>query len=354
MNRLTSSLVRYALERTYDRYHVRRATSLLATLERQAGTPLSRGVRREADRYAASVLGSSRFAPWLLVYSIVAGEFREGWIPDNFYGRVVCPNVNHGLRFVADLKTFSNVVFRSNSFPDVAYLIDGTYFDRDRRRIAPERAAQIVFSESDEVIVKSDGSRQGVGVTRLSRDRFDPTETARAYPQSVLQRLISQHAFFERFRPGSATTVRITTVRTPSGTEARAAYVRFARGEGAFVRSADSVRVALDVTSGRMSSVGYTTEWSRVDRHPDSGVEFGGGAVPSYEEAVGTCVSLHAGLPHAGVIGWDLMVDAEGLVWVLEWNAKHNDIKFSEAATGPCFADLGWEKLRPVAESWLI
>jgi hypothetical protein len=29
----------------------------------------------------------------------------------------------------------------------------------------------------------------------------------------------------------------------------------------------------------------------------------------------------------------------------MEWNGWHNDIKFSEAADGPCFADLGWQNL---------
>ena len=31
---------------------------------------------------------------------------------------------------------------------------------------------------------------------------------------------------------------------------------------------------------------------------------------------------------------------------VIEWNAKHCDIKFSEASTGPCFLGLGWEKYK--------
>jgi hypothetical protein len=31
-------------------------------------------------------------------------------------------------------------------------------------------------------------------------------------------------------------------------------------------------------------------------------------------------------------------------VQVMEWNGFHNDIKFSEATQGPCFADLGFQK----------
>jgi hypothetical protein len=42
---------------------------------------------------------------------------------------------------------------------------------------------------------------------------------------------------------------------------------------------------------------------------------------------------------------WDLCIDGDGAVRVLEWNGGHNDITFSEATQGPCFADLDRETL---------
>jgi hypothetical protein len=57
------------------------------------------------------------------------------------------------------------------------------------------------------------------------------------------------------------------------------------------------------------------------------------------------CLSLHEKLPFARTIGWDVVVDQHENVAVMEWNGWHNDIKFSEAADGPCFADLGWQNL---------
>ena len=342
-------------EHVYDRGHARQALRLLAGVERQTGRRLARSLRLDADRYATAVLGSKSFAPWLYLYAAMAGEFREGWIPDNFYGRIVCPNINHSIRHVADLKTFARVMFRTDAFPDAAYLIGGRYYDLNHQCVDMARAASLIFVESDSVVLKSDTSRQGVGVVDVSRDRFDPAEIAGRYPNAVFQRLITQHEFFERFSPNSSTTLRVTTVRTPSGAnEARAAYARFACGGDTFLRSARSVRVALDLTSGRMARSGYTYDWVRVDRHPDSSAEFGGEIVPGFEAAVRTCVGLHASAPHVGAIGWDVMVDRDERVWVLEWNGKHNDIKFSEATSGPCFAGLGWEQLRPVARSWLI
>ena len=56
-------------------------------------------------------------------------------------------------------------------------------------------------------------------------------------------------------------------------------------------------------------------------------------------------MELHRSIPFVRSIGWDLIIDINDTVKVMEWNGYHNDIKFSEATQGPCFSDLGWEKL---------
>lgn len=47
-------------------------------------------------------------------------------------------------------------------------------------------------------------------------------------------------------------------------------------------------------------------------------------------------------------IGWDVTLDDQENVRIMdmEWNAGHNDIKFSEATQGPCFSDLHREWLK--------
>jgi hypothetical protein len=52
-------------------------------------------------------------------------------------------------------------------------------------------------------------------------------------------------------------------------------------------------------------------------------------------------------MPFVRCIGWDLTVDDQGAVQILEWNGGHTGIKITEATQGPCFADLNWHLLRP-------
>ena len=101
----------------------------------------------------------------------------------------------------------------------------------------------------------------------------------------------------------------------------------------------------MNVANGRFDDEGYLPNWVSTDTHPDTKQPFADQVVPSFGACVDACKSLHNKLPFTRSIGWDLIVDANEEVVMMEWNGERNDIKFSEAVTGPCFADLGWQDL---------
>jgi hypothetical protein len=116
-------------------------------------------LRKLADDYSVEVFGSKRFAPWLYVYSAFRGEFKEGWIPHNFYIKTVCPRINsQELRHVTDYKSFSNVVFKTEALPDIAYYIDGIFYNRELSVIGISALREQIFSSQKEVFVKKDNS----------------------------------------------------------------------------------------------------------------------------------------------------------------------------------------------------
>lgn len=333
----------------FHRRHRGEAAALLAAIEAERG-PSDPATARACDAWAGDVLGWRGYAPWLRVYAAVAGEFREGWIPDNYYGRVVLPAVQGPYGEVSKLKPLSRRLLRSDLIADVAYWVNGGLYDRDLRHLDRAGLASVLFAGSDRAVFKSDDSIQGAGVRVLHRSGFDPAELG-GLPSGVFQSWVDQHPLLAGFTPGSVATMRVTTVVTDDGVASvRAAYLRFGRAADTHVRSASHVRVAVDTTTGRLADHGLTPRWTRVDAHPDSGAGFTGTTVPGFDGCVAAVLQLHRGMPFARCVGWDLAVDADERPVVLEWNAGHNDIKFSEATQGPCFADMGWERLwRPAA-----
>ncbi len=71
------------------------------------------------------------------------------------------------------------------------------------------------------------------------------------------------------------------------------------------------------------------------DRHPDSGICYRDIVVPCYARAQAACLGAHARYPYAGVVGWDVCIDAEGTPRMLEWNAKSPNLWLNEALIGP-------------------
>ncbi|MCW5717665.1 MAG: hypothetical protein KIS68_07525 [Bauldia sp.] len=348
-------LLRRAKNAVYEFDARRAARQARASLEAEAdriirqlqadGSQPEPGSFRKAEEYAREVLGASDYAPWLKVYAAAAGGFRDGWIPDNYYGRIVIRRIDGRYRSAADAKTFINRVLHSPNVPDVAYVVRGLFYDRDFRLLAAGQLRDVLFADARKVIFKPEITARGRSFEEITAETLDAEKFRRAR-HGVFQRYVQQHPFFDEMTTGSATTLRLTTAIDNLGAVGvRAGYLRIARQGDRNVRSESALRVAVDLPAGRLANAGYMPDWAKVERHPDSGFAFSGQEMPAIRDATSLVVGLHGSFPQLSCIGWDICIDADGVPQILEWNTSHNDIKFSEAMTGPCFADLGWERL---------
>ena len=351
LNRVMSRLLGVRLARVgyhdpirYHKRHEEEAREALGIVESNNSSKLAPIDRRRADEYAKGVLGGREYAPWLYVYAAMAGEFRDGWIPDNFFGAVVVPRINKGLGPVTGLKTLSARILQSDAIPDIAYHVDGVFYGKDFSVIDRQMLSEIAMSAGTHVFVKADGSAQGKGVRKVaSRDLRDIDFSE--IGDCVIQAPVEQHAFFENIISGPIATLRITTVKNSLGrVEVRAAFLRLGR-RGSDRIGDTSVCVSVVDSGGRLDAFGYY-HWHRLETHPDTGASFAGARIPEYAKAVQTCVELHARVPHLTIVGWDVTISKDGCVKIFEWNGGHCDIKFSEATVGPCFTGLNWESLR--------
>lgn len=331
--------------RVRSRLSSRKAAKKLKSIESAKGR-LPDHLKAQADDYAVDVLGSKRFAPWLYVYSAIAGEFREGWIPDNYYMSVVLPAIEGRYAGLSDTRSVTAPIFGGQAgIPDSGYVVRGRMFNASLDPvISLEEFTELVFGGVERVVFKADGSDQGRGVQILDRNRF--MQTADTLPDGVIQPFIDQHEAFAEFASRSVSTLRMTSVVEPDGQIAvRAAFMRFGRDTDDYVSGDSEIIVPISSATGAFGQVGFMMDWLEIEWHPDSGVVFAGKEVPNYAACRETVERLHRRLPVVPVIGWDLTVARDGSVQVFEWNSDHSDIKFSEAASGPCFTGLGWELL---------
>lgn len=327
-----------------QQHYNREATAGLRVVESQRGRTDPAAIRR-ADEYAREVLGSADYAPWLRLYTAVSGGFREGWIPDNYYGLVVAPMKSGEVSKVALTKSFTNCVLHTDALPDLAYVIDGVYYARDYRPVSREQLSEILFADDTRTVFKADQSFRGRNVVFMTRESLSAAQQ-QGLPDGVFQAPVRQHDFFAAVSPRAAATLRITTAREPDGSiSVRSTYLRVGRASDDMVISVNQLSVPVDMATGTLGESGYTSEWRQTDAHPDTGVRFAGQAIPGFVNALQLCQTLHRSCPHMLCVGWDLCIDEHERPRLLEWNARYNGIKFPEATAGPCFRGLGWEQL---------
>jgi len=343
--------IKRTLRRTSDQRHRIAAEALLKSIELEKGK-LSRELKKRSREYAQDILGSTVFAPWLNVYSAIAGKFKEGWIPDNYYGSIVVPKLKGLYGGISKAKPLSSKLLSTDRLPDIAYYVNGLFFATSEHNstwtvLMPENVERYLFACEERVVFKIDNSSQGKGIYVFTRKAFDIGMIYKL-GNGVFQKYINQHDFFEEIMPNSVASIRLTSVVEDGGkVSCRTAYLRLGRSEDSHIKSSSAVKVPVDLASGQLQEKGYLVNWHSVVCHPDTHVVFGGKVIPKFNECVEYILETHlTKVPYCRSIGWDITVDRNEEIQLIEWNGAHNDIKFSEATQGPCFADMGWEKLR--------
>lgn len=329
----------------YDKSHVSRVESGLKVLANQ-GRILSSKDSKKSEEYAKEVLGSLDFAPWLKLYSAFRGEFLEGWIPDNYLGRVVCPAVNGDLKSICDYKTLSKQLLRTDALPDIGYRIKGNWLTGNKIPTSVTAIQSACFDSYPYVFLKKNFSFQGNGIVKLFPADFSKFDFDKA-GDFVIQAPIFQHAFLTELSPMAVATLRITTVKLPhQSAKTRLCGLRVGRKGMEYISTKDGIRIPVRPEDGSLYSHAITSDWTMLEKHPDTGATFEGKVIPHYADAVALCEQLHDRFPHLQLIGWDAAITSSGEVRLMEWNTDEPGIIFSEASIGPHFQGLDWEKIR--------
>lgn len=328
----------------YHKVHKHAARQILKKIEAAKGKTDKRLIKLSYE-YSKEVLGWDGFAPWLHVYSAVNNEFREGWIPDNYFAKVVIPVIDGGYDKLSDHKALARRLFKSDAFPDIAYSVNGLFLNRDSQVIPQNNLKESLFHNRKKVVFKKDNSMQGKGIYILDNSNFSIKKIA-SLGNGVFQYFIKQHPVFEEMMPDSVATIRLTTFyEDNSDVSVRGCFLRLGRDSEKFIRWSSNILIPVNLETGELNPQGHFEDLVPIYRHPDTNIIFSKQHIPFYDKCIATAVELHKQMPFNRCIGWDMTVDTDNNVKVMEWNGGHNDIKIHEALQGPCFSNLGWEKL---------
>lgn len=107
MNKKAKKILKNIKKIRYDYVHKKEALKALKNIEDDTKYTLSAKDKSYIKEYAKETFGSTVYAYWLYVYTAYNQKFKEGWIPDNYFGNVVIPKINKGIGHISNMKTLS-------------------------------------------------------------------------------------------------------------------------------------------------------------------------------------------------------------------------------------------------------
>lgn len=233
--------------------------------------------------------------------------------------------------------------------------VRGLWFDGDGKGLSETVAERILASDLGPVIGKvCVASSGGHGVSgyeyNTSTRRYEnsnggvlSTEFIKQTADSfVVQERIQQCDFEAQFNLPSTNTFRIATLRCPWNGEIVILKTGMRMGVSSAVvdnLSSGGISVAID-SNGFIDSHAYAwLDFKEFNEHPTSHIKFGGMKFPYYDKAVAKIKELAARNPNMNVLTWDIVIDKNENVRVLEINASGISLDWMQFNYGSFFGE---------------
>ncbi|MDG1730911.1 MAG: sugar-transfer associated ATP-grasp domain-containing protein [Algibacter sp.] len=328
----------YHSEQNEEAYRIRRL------VENEKGKLSSKNIKL-CKEYALDIFGNKKYTPWLMTYCAYSHEFKEGWIPDNYYGEYVVPALNGEYGTVCNRALVINKLLNDKNSTDIGYYINNLFLSTSNEVLDVEAFKKLLFENNVKVVFKIENSLQGKGIYFFDEKSFD-VNYIKQLGNGVFQSFIKQHSFFNQFNDSAVATIRLTSVCKDDGAiEVRAGYFRFGRTGDTHVLSSRQMRIPINIKNGTLLDVAFYPKSESTKRLPDNDIDFAGMELPLFSHCVSEIKRMHSLIPFIQCIGWDIIIDKNNNLKVIELNGGHNGITFNEMVQGPCFKGLGWEKL---------
>ena len=209
------------------------------------------------------------------------------------------------------------------------YTIDGQLFEfKTKKRLSIEELCQ----NDHELFCKLVDGECGNGVFRLhiqqgkifingNLSTKEKLEMCFEQGRYIAQTVIIQHSMMNQLHPQSINSMRLITVR---GLKDKTIHVfpsilRIGTGKNIVDNTSQGgLAVGIDLGSGRLKKYGfYKPQFGfKVDRHPDSGIQFDHFFIPFFEEAKKQAIYFHSMLPGLHSIGWDIAIGEKGPIFI--------------------------------------
>ena len=205
-----------------------------------------------------------------------------------------------------------------------------------------------------EVIIKpSVDSNSGRNVNLLNikngmdlNSNISMEEILKKYKENyIIQEKIHPNKQFSKLNPSSVNTIRINTYICEGKVYCAPLAMRIGR-MGSIVDNAHAGGITIGIKNdGTLKKYAFLENGQKFDKHPDTNVKFEGYKIPKIPEMIELAKKYHYKIPHMGIIAWDLTLDEEEKIVIIEANISCPSIWFPQYVNGEGFFGDNTEKM---------
>lgn len=344
------------------RYVMRANRRVISRLEKEHPelfTPVNREVE-ESHIALWSKLGLPVSVKWCRLFSNLSSipDFR--YCPEDIYfARIerILNDANHGGVGCEDKNELALYVSPERTPEIVLRYIRGVFLDAEYKVLSEKSVKSLLQCDHGDLIGKicvNAFGGHGVQMFRFEDGRYKSENGQQLTIESiktasssyVIQKKIAQCDFSAKFNPASANTCRIMTLRCPWNGEIVVLKSAMRIGvTNAVIDNLSSGGITCPVdANGNLSRYAYSwykdAPYARYEEHPVTKMRFAGEKYPNFDVIKSVVKHAAERIPYMNILGWDVLVDENDIVRILEVNAMSIGMDWPQYDFGGLFGDL--------------
>ena len=344
----SSKKIRSVLVSHGERNNIRKKKALIEKVR------LSEQQEKEIQDYFQTYYGKKIPTHWHRLYQSYTGVYCKNYFPEILFSAKLEPITNpyRTAELMGDknlLEPLFGTVEGIHIPKTYVSSVRGVLRDGQYNIITRRQAVSILEGLDRFVIKKTVDTSSGRDVTVCRENPGDAEALLGAFGADfVVQELVEQSPALAKLNSSSINTFRVITYFCREGVHLCPVALRIGRASA----DRDNVHaggISIGVSAdGTLKQYAFSEFGEKFDRHPDTGVLFEGYRIEGAGEKLReTAARLHARIPWLGILSWDLGIDAQGRITLLEVNTTGQSTWFPQMVTGqPLFGEDTPEMLK--------
>lgn len=319
--------------------------------------------QKQFDEFWKRNYGKKISNRWHRLYESVSGVHRIDYLPEIIYTTKIAPKVNDYTYCKVYADKNLNELFYNKRIEGVRtpeYFIfnnHGRFYDGNRHLISLKKAVEIISDIGEAVVKPTVDSSSGNNV--LIVNMIDGKDTRSGITaQEIVKKYKSNFTVQEKIKPNKELSTlyptSINTLRVISyvcGDKIGVAPISLRLGGGGsevdnIHAGGMSISVAEDGSLAKCAyRLGYGDSSECFESHPDTGVVFDGYKLSFIDRIISAATRLHEMTANIGMVSWDLTLDGDGNIVVVEVNLRGQSVWFPQMLSGQSFYGEDTEKM---------